>query len=234
MSSIAIMQPYLFPYLGYFQLLNSVDLFVLYDDVQYMKGGWINRNRILEKNSPSYLTFPIKKDSTYLNINERSFSELSDMEKRKVLRRIEAAYKDAPHFTETYGILTRFLDREYKNAAEDIRLSFQMIQEYLGLPVNFVFSSTLKDTIGLKGLERVLTICRSLNADVYINAPGGASLYSKEAFLAQGISLQFIQPDPIVYEQFAPDFVPNLSIIDVLMFNSVGDIREMLNQFTLT
>lgn len=233
MSSIAIMQPYLFPYIGYFQLLNSVDLFVLYDDVQYMKGGWINRNRILDKNRPSYLTFPVKKASTYLNINQRYFSVLTESEKNKVLRRIKATYRDAPCFDGTLGILDRFLDRKNGNVAEDVCFSLGIVQEYLELPFNYVFSSTLSDTVGLKGVERVLRICKILDSDVYINSPGGQSLYSKEEFRDHGISLHFIKPGLVSYEQFAPEFVSNLSVIDVLMFNSKTEIRKMLRQYSL-
>ena len=233
MSSIAIMQPYLFPYIGYFQLLNSVDLFVLYDDVQYIKGGWINRNKIFDKNGDSYLTFPVKKDSTYLNINQRYFSIMTEPEKNKILRRIEATYRDAPYFDVVSSIIERFLSHENKNVAEAIYFSLETIQQYLGLAFNCVFSSQLPESQGPKGLERVLRICKILDANVYINSPGGQSLYSKEEFQDHGISLHFIKPGPISYKQSTPEFVPNLSMIDVLAFNSIEETRQLIKQYSL-
>lgn len=233
MKTIAIMQPYLFPYIGYFQLLNSVDRFVLYDDVQYIKGGWINRNIILNNNGASYLTFPVKKDSTYLNINQRYFSILTKPEKNKILRRIEATYRDAPYFDVAFSIIERFLSHENKNVAEAIYFSLETIQQYLGLAFNCVFSSQLPIAEGLKGVKRVMKICNALGANVYINSPGGQALYSKEEFQDHGISLHFIKPGPVSYMQFTPEFVPNLSIIDVLMFNSIEQVQRMLNQYSL-
>jgi len=230
---LAIMQPYLFPYIGYFQLLNSVDIFVLYDDVQYIKGGWINRNRILDNNKPSWITFPVKMDSTYSNINQRCFAERTEAEINKLLRRIDSTYSKAQYFEDTSDIIKRFVLHDNKNVAESISFSLQIIQQYLQLPFNYILSSSLKDTQHLRGEERVIRICEALKADVYINSPGGQSLYSREQFQAHGISLRFLKPGPVSYRQFTDEFVPNLSIIDVLMFNSAEEVKAMLNKWEL-
>ena len=233
MRSVAIMQPYLFPYVGYFQLVNAVDIFVIFDDVQYIKGGWINRNRILEDQREGYLTFPVKKDSTFLNINERYFSPLTPQAEKKIIKRLTQTYEKAPYFSPTLELVVKSMRFHSGNVAQVICRSLKLIQQYLDAPLNFVYSSDLQESKEFKGAERVIRISRLLGADHYINAIGGQNLYSNEVFAENGIRLSFLQTGEIRYRQFSRSFAPNLSIIDVLMFNSVTDVRQMLNNISL-
>lgn len=229
---IAIMQPYLFPYLGYFQLIHSVDVFVLHDDVQWIKGGWINRNRILLQGKPLRWTLPIaKKNSTDL-IKRCEVAAISDGKKR-ILRQVENAYKRAPYFSDVISLVTNIINHPEKNVAIYIRNSIDRIVEYMQIEVQLLMSSSLNIDGAIKGQERVINICSVLGAKTYINPPGGVELYDKKEFKKAGIDLNFLSPGNIFYQQFDNAFVPNLSVIDALMFNSNESIRKMLSIYTL-
>lgn len=226
------MQPYLFPYIGYFQLIYAVDLFVFHDDVQWIKGGWINRNYILLNHRPLRWTLPVKKKSSYDLINQCKVVELPNV-KHHIVRQIENAYQRAPFFTKVMPIVTDIITQEEKNVAQYILYSFKRLNDYLNLSFKYAFSSELQKSDILKGQDRVISICKAIHATEYINPLGGFSLYNKEYFKKAGISLCFLQPNPIKYQQLGKGFTPNLSIIDVLMFNSVDAIRNMLNSYKL-
>lgn len=231
---IAIMQPYLYPYIGYFQLINSVDLFVIHDDVQYIKSGWINRNRILVNNCPFLFTFSLKKAPSSLNINERYFSGVFMEEKKKLLRTLKSSYCKAEGYDEVSGLVEESLD--FKHEEEDISKiitrSIRLISDYLHIKTPIIVSSEIKKNNLLKGEERVIEINRQLNSTHYINPIGGLELYNEENFLKQDIKLNFLQSKPIVYPQ-GNEFTPWLSIIDVLMFNSKEKVRGFLEQYDL-
>lgn len=229
---VAIMQPYLFAYIGYFQLLHAVDLFVFHDDVQWIKGGWINRNRILLDGKPLRWTLPIAKRGSFDLINQCEVADLKDGRDR-ILRQIQNAYKGTPFFFDVMPLVKDVINQPERNIAIFIQNSVDRLGEYLGLSTELVMSSTLGIDSSLKGQERVIEICSKLGANEYINAPGGVGLYDKKDFKTAGIGLSFLQPEVIEYPQFGKTFVPNLSIIDALMFNSVASVREMLEAFTL-
>lgn len=229
---IGIMQPYLFPYIGYFQLIRSVDLFVLHDDVQWIKGGWINRNRILLDGSPLLWTLPITKKSSYELINQCEVAKIGDGGGR-ILRQIRNAYSRAPFFDDVMPVVRDVINQAEKNVALYVRNSLERLVEYFGLSTELVMSSKVKKNEVLKGQDRVIAICSALGASEYINPPGGVALYDKKDFRKAGIGLAFLQPGKIEYQQFGETFVPNLSIIDVMMFNSVEAVRQMLTNFTL-
>ena len=231
---IAMNQPYLFPYIGFFQLINAVDQFVIEDDLQYIKGGWINGNRTLCDAGERILSLPVKKDSHHLNINQRYFADPFETGKQKLLNKIHNDYRKAPYFKEVCALLATIMSCEDKNVASFVANQLRMVSDYLGIRTPFLMSSTLGgQRDGLKGQDWVIATSKLMGAGHYINPIGGVGLYNKDVFESQGIKLDFLRPREIKYKQFDNEFIPWLSIIDVMMFNSRDEIREMLQQFDL-
>lgn len=230
---LAIMQPYFMPYIGYFQLINSVDQFIIYDNIQYTKKGWINRNRILMNGKDQLITLPIKKDSDYLNVVERELSESWDKDKNKIINIIKSSYSKSPYFQEVFELLSKCLNNPEKNLFKFIYDSIVLINDYLAIKTPIVISSSINADHTLKSQDKVLSLCKAQKADVYINSIGGVELYDKAIFKQNGIKLNFIKSDPIKYKQFNNEFISWLSIIDVMMFNSKEQIQEYLNKYTL-
>ncbi|WP_433941606.1 WbqC family protein [Paenibacillus lautus] len=231
---LGIMQPYLFPYIGYFQLINCSDLFVIYDDVQYINRGWINRNRLLNKGQPFLFTLSLKKDSSTLNINERMFSDDFDNESQKLLKSLEYFYSKAPHFRETMNLIADIFQFKTPNISEFISNQISKVCEHLDIKTPLLLSSKINRDLSLKGVDAIIDIVRVLRGDHYINPIGGTNLYSKNQFDINGIQLSFLKTNNIRYPQFNNDeFVSNLSIIDVLMFNSKSEISELLLKYEL-
>ena len=226
---VGIMQPYFFPYIGYFQLINAVDTFVIYDDVNYIKQGWINRNRILLKNEEYLLTLNLANASSFKLINEIEIGNNNG----KLLKTIEQTYKKTPYFHETISVVEEILTFKESNLAGFLENSIRKLTSILCIQTNIVVSSKVEKDISKKGIDKVIDICKALNASIYINAIGGQGLYSKEAFAQNQINLKFIKPHSINYAQFNNEFVPWLSIIDVMMFNSPKEVNRMLNDFEL-
>lgn len=226
---LAIMQPYLFPYIGYFQLMNAVDEFIVYDNIQFTKKGWINRNRILVNGKDQYITFPLKKDSDYLDVRERELAEAWPVERKKMLNRITESYRKAPYFDSTYQLVEQAILFEAPDLFQYIFNSLLLIKEFLAIKTPLIIASTVSIDHGLKSKEKVIELCRARKANTYINPIGGMELYNKEDFRKQGINLFFLQTSAISYKQFNNEFIPFLSIIDVLMFNSKERIKDYLN-----
>lgn len=231
---ITIMQPYFLPYIGYFQLINAVDKFVVYDDIKYTKKGWINRNRILVNGKDEFITLPLRKDSDYLDVHQRFLSGSFQQEKEKIIRRIHANYRRSPYFNSVIELLKEIFEFNNKNLFDFILNSLQAVCSYLNIKTDFVISSTLTIDPHLKGQSRVLAICKKMEADCYINPIGGMELYSREEFALNRVTLKFLQPNLIIYPQLGLEFVPNLSILDVLMFNDKEKIAGFLrNEYKL-
>lgn len=234
MKKVGIMQPYFLPYLGYFQLINMVDEFVLYDNIQFTKKGWIHRNRILQNGKPEYFTLPLKKDSDYLFVKDRLISDDFENEKARILRKIEANYRKAPHFDVFFPILQDIFNYSEKNLFWFIYYSIVKINEYLNIQTPIIISSELPEYIeSLKGQNKVIAICKETNADIYINSSGGVELYDVEDFAKEGIELEFYESVPFQYPQFGNEFVPFLSIIDYCMFVSKIENTESLKKYNL-
>ncbi len=227
---IGIMQPYIFPYIGYFQLINAVDKFVIYDNIQFTKKGWINRNRLLLNGKDEYFTLPLKNDSDFLNVNERELSTDWLKEKTKILNKIKENYKKAPYFNEVYNLVESNFNFENLNLFDFILNALKNTLNYLTIKTEIVVSSTLAINHSLKAEEKVIAICKALNAETYINPNGGIELYSKEHFLNEGIKLNFIKANNCVYKQLNNEFIPFLSIIDVMMFNSKEETKKMIEK----
>lgn len=231
---LGIMQPYLFPYIGYFQLINAVEKFVIYDDVNFIRQGWINRNRILLNGNAHLFTVPVKSISSFKAINEVEIDQKSFPQwKIKFFKTFDAAYKKSPHYKEISAVVTDVFEAQVRTINEMASKSIFTIAEYLNLPTHFVLSSSIYNNVHLKAQERVLDICLQEKASTYINAKGGCELYSKKVFAKNRITLKFVSTGSICYKQFSEPFVPHLSIIDVLMFNSKEYVNQFLNCYEL-
>ncbi|MFZ4641428.1 MAG: WbqC family protein [Nodosilinea sp.] len=223
---LAIMQPYFLPYIGYFQLLAAVDSFVLYDHIKYTKKGWINRNRILVSGTDKVFSLSLKKDSDFLDIVEREISQ--DFSPVKLLSQFKGAYRKAPYFEQVFSLLEKIMLYEERNLFKFIYHSIVRVCEYLGISTEIRVSSHISISSELKSQDRVISLCQVLGAHTYINAIGGMELYNKDTFKAAGIELKFIKSNSFEYLQFDNEFIPWLSIVDVMMFNDLDTIRECI------
>ena len=221
---VAVMQPYFFPYIGYFHLLHAVDFFVLYDNIQYTKKGWINRNRFLRDGTDAVFTIPLRKASDFLCVDEREVAESFD--RRKLLKRIQAAYQKAPFFETAMELFARSVEFREANLFRFIKHSIGLLCEHLHISTTIIDSSSLNVDHNLSGQDKVLAFCDALGAATYVNAIGGRELYDAMSFESQGIQLRFIQSVPRTYKQLDHPFVAWLSILDVLMFNSRERVSE--------
>ena len=234
LMKIAIMQPYFFPYIGYFQLINLVDKFIVYDNIEFTKKGWINRNRILVHGQDSYITLPLKKDSDYLEVRDRSLADNWYTERKSLLNRISGAYRNAPYFELVFPLIEKCVLIQDRNLFRFIFNSLIVVNEYLQIKTPLVVSSTIPIDHDLKAEKKVLALCKAMGATDYINPIGGVKLYQKDEFRSEGIDLYFIKSADVMYQQFDHAFVPYLSIVDVMMFNSSDEIRLYLaSSFTL-
>lgn len=227
---LGIMQPYLLPYIGYWQLLNAVDKYVIYDDVNYIKSGWINRNKILINKEAKYFTIKLNGASPNKLINEVEISD-DKIYKKKMLKTVEENYKKAPFFNIVFPIIEEIIGNDEKNLAKYLKYSLEKICNYLEIKTELLLSSELEKNNSLKGKDKVIDICKKLKATEYYNAIGGQELYSFEEFKDNGIELKFLKTEEILYEQFNNEFIPNLSILDVMMFNSKEKIKEFLSDY---
>lgn len=222
-------QPYLFPYIGYWQLMNISDIYVISDSMQYIRKGYINRNYMLFNGKRHLFTLEVLGVHTDTRINEVTVGTISP----KILRTITHTYKKAPYFEDVYPMIEQILSNNEKNLAKYVGYSMERVAQYLGIDTKFVYLSDLQGETSLRGQDRVIDLCKRVNADHYINAIGGQELYDRNDFLKEGIKLNFLKTGDIEYKQFNNEFVPNLSIIDIMMFNSKEEIKEMLTKYTL-
>ncbi|MFI3250213.1 MAG: WbqC family protein [Eubacteriales bacterium] len=234
---LAIMQPYFFPYLGYWQLIQAVDTFLIYDDVNYIKKGYINRNRILTSNGITFINIEISGISSFKLINEHYLKESGEKSNKvkvgKKLDMLSNSYKKSPYFDEIFPLISEILECSEMNLAYFLKNLIEKVSEYLEIETKILVSSDIKKDCSLKGQDKVLDICKRMGANQYINAIGGQALYSYDDFQKENIDLQFIKMNEIRYKQFSSEFVPNLSIIDVLMFNGKEKTKELLEEYNL-
>ncbi len=229
----AIMQPYFLPYIGYFQLIHAVDQFVIYDNIQYTKKGWINRNRILQNGKDEFITLPLKKGSDYLDVCQRELAEGFSDEAAATLRKISHLYRKAPCFNAVFPLLEKIYSCPQRNLFDFIHYSVTEICRYLEINTAIILSSSVPIDHSLKSADKVVALCKALNTREYINPIGGVELYAAAHFEAHDIQLRFLKSHRITYPQFNHDFVPWLSILDVMMFNDKPGIQEMLKQYDL-
>jgi hypothetical protein len=230
---IAIMQPYIFPYLGYYQLLDAVDTFVFFDDVNFINKGWINRNNILLNNRAHLFSIPLKAASQNKLISEIEVSEDGKW-REKFLKTVEVAYKKAEHYSDIYPIVESVIHERALSIGNMAANSIKKIADFLELPTDFIFSSSLEYNKKLKAQDKILELNSLLSSTVYINPINGTELYEKGAFEKKNTTLLFIKMEEIKYNQFKNDnFVSHLSMLDVLMFNSKDEVRKLLKSYTL-
>lgn len=226
---LAVMQPYLFPYIGYFQLIYAADLFLIYDDVAYIKQGYINRNSILSPNGEIRFTIPVPGASSNKLISDLAFS--GDV--AKILRTIDQSYSKSPYFEDVFPMIREALELEDRSIASVCQRSYEDIFSYLGVEKQFKKTSQLEYDRSASARDRLIALCHQFGADCYINAPGGRKLYAKQDFAEKGIELKFVDSLPVEYSQGGDTFVPNLSIIDMLMNCSPSLIIENMTRYQL-
>ena len=227
--NLAVMQPYLFPYIGYFQLIYASDLFLLFDDVAYIKKGYINRNSIMMDGQSFRFTIPVPGASQNKKIYELSYS--SDVE--KVLKSIAQAYSKAPYFDTIYPMIERVLLQPVRDIADLCLASYKEIFSYLGLEKSFKKTSAIDYDREQPAENRIIDLCSRFNADHYINPIGGIDLYSRENFERKKLKLSFLKPELVEYKQLSNGFISGLSIIDVLMNCGPDEIRSLLSKYEL-
>ena len=229
---MGIMQPYFLPYIGYFQLLNYCDVFVIYDDVEYTKKGWISRNRVQQNGEVRLFSLSLKNGSDYSLIKERALAE--DFDRSKLLRSFEGAYRKAPHFDEVINFLRPIINNDTNDLFSYLENSIHKTCQHLGITTKIVKSSELELEDGLKGQERVIQTCELLGARQYINPIGGLNLYDHRSFGDRGIELNFIKSRLTPYPQGNFEFVPALSVVDQIAFGgTVGAKAALENDFDI-
>lgn len=230
------MQPYFFPYIGYFQLIHVVDKFIFYDDVNFIKQGWINRNKFLVNGNELIFSIPIKNISPNKKINETEISHINfDKWLSKFLKTLYINYSKAPYFDKVISIIENVMNEKHYFISSLAISSILKVCEYLAIndKIFEISSKMYSDSSNLHKSERLINICKKNAAKEYINPIGGKDLYTKEEFLKNNIELRFISTKSIRYNQFDNEFIQNLSIIDVMMFNSKKEIKRMLNEYEL-
>ena len=226
---LAIMQPYFMPYIGYFQTMAAVDTYVVYDDVQYIKGGWVAHNYLMINGEKRMFSINLRGASPNKLFNE---VEIGD-DFRKFERLLQLNYGKAPFFGEVMPVLHGIFQFPDRNLARFLCNSYRVMLHWLGVDNRIILSSEVEKDCSLRGADKVLDICRSLGADTYYNAIGGQQLYDKQFFANQGVELYFVKTDGIIYQQFGNPFESNLSIIDVLMHNGKEETRKLLQEYSL-
>lgn len=223
-------QPYFLPYIGYWQLIHSADVFKISDDYRYIEKGWVNRNRILINGEPQYYRLEVIHPSSNKNINDLFINEIPIEKKR---RQLDFTYHRAPCFQPTMEVMERIYSCPERNLADFLTNSIREICCYLGIETKIIRTSDFPHNSDYKREYRIYDLCHRIGADTYYNAIGGRELYSVEEFRNHGIELGFLKSGEIQYKQFKNEFVPNLSILDVMMFNSAEQIHEMLNDYSI-
>lgn len=232
MKSIAIMQPYFFPYIGYWQLIRAADRFIILDDVNLIRRGWVNRNRLLINGKAAYITAPLAKASQNRLICETTLDDSTPW-REKFMRTVMTSYARAPFFKEIFPLLQTLLCYPSANLAAFLTYQIRELSRAMGLETEIVGSSREYANRHLSGQDRILDICREEGANIYLNAPGGRDLYEAAAFRGAGLDLRFVSMRPLPYAQKGTDFVAGLSIIDVLMAVGMEGVRTHLDAFDL-
>jgi len=214
------MQPYFLPYIGYYQLINEVDIFVLTDSYQYEKNSWINRNRIISNGAIDFISLPIRRESHRLAIKDRHISKIFSNE--KCLKTIFHSYHKTDYYADFYPVIKEIISYSNYNLYDYLLNSLKIILNYLQIDINFIRASELDINYSLSPQEKIISICKELNAESYVNLPGGRHLYDKTIFENANIELGFINPICLPYSQNLTNkilnktFEPNLSIIDMI------------------
>lgn len=234
---LGIMQPYFFPYIGYFSLLRNTDKWIVFDTVQYIERGWINRNKIIHPAKPEamYVTVPLMEHRRIDAIRDIRIDR-KQLYVDKILGQIQASYKKrSPYFDEVFHLVEGCLNTETESISRLNILSMKKVCGYLEISLDLQIFSEMKIDLGKIDApdEWALNISKALGAEEYINPPGGKDFFCKEKYEKSGIKLSFLKANSVLYDQKKSVFLPNLSIIDAMMFNSKEDVRNMLDDFSI-
>lgn len=215
--TVAAMQPYLFPYLGYFQLIAHADLFVVGDDYPWVRSGWINRNRMLDRGRARMFTLPVATAPASTPIRERALTPQYPAERRRLLERLRHAYARAPQAREVLALVEQWLLPDETRLLPVLLHALDGVCDYLGIATPRVLSSDRPDAAH-RGAERVVRLVQAFDGTRFLNPPGGRAIYHRDDFAARGLELAFLEPELPVYPQNGgAGFVPALSILDVLL-----------------
>lgn len=226
------MQPYFFPYIGYFQLIRSSEKFVFYDDVAFIKQGWINRNNILLNGKAHLFSIPVSNISSFELISQTAISYKVDWT-GKFLKMIDSAYRKSPQFNSVFPKISALIESRPEFISDLAKQSIKLVFDHIAQPVDWVESSAQYENQSLKAQDRILDICKKESAATYLNPIGGLELYDKTTFANAGMELFFVKPSIGKYRQFSNEFVPGLSMMDVLMFNTPEEIARMICNYEL-
>ena len=226
------MQPYLFPYIGYFQLIKCVDIFILLDDVTFINRGWINRNFIIVNKKKYMFTFSLKNKSQNTLIKDL---ELFDKKKnsKKFLKTLSINYSKTKSFSIIYPLIKDILFNNEIKLSRLVKISIERINPILTINTPIIFSSSISNSKNLNGEDRIIDICKKMNANNYINLSGGIDLYDKEKFETNKLKLNFIKPKDFVYNQNGENFLDKLSIIDVMMNNDLDNLAKLIKEYSI-
>ena len=227
------MQPYFLPYIGYFQLINSVDTFVIYDSVNFIKKGWINRNNFLIENYPKLISIPLEGASQNKLINTINVKKEKDY--KKVLNSIESNYSKSFNFGEYFPSFKNIFNKPGQCSISTFNFDLMnwAIQN-MNVKTEFIFSSNLNINHDLKGQDKIIEICKKLNASTYVNLPGGKVLYEEKIFLQENINLKFLESGSHEYSHVkTKQFYSNLSFFDILMNVDNHHLKKSLNNYKL-
>lgn len=233
--TVAIMQPYFLPYIGYFQLIACVDEFILFDTPQFIRHGWIERNNILKLDGePSYIKVPLNKHNRNTSINNVTINNSISWQ-NKLFAQLTHYKKKAPHYVQTLDLLNTILNLKTNSIVELNYHALNVVCRYLDIKTPIKVWSKMNIEIQDVNApdEWALEICKALGATHYINPIGGQSFFDVTKYHESNIKINFLESRPIPYKQFTTEFEPFLSIVDVLMFNSKEEIKQMLKEFEL-
>ncbi|MEA5527950.1 WbqC family protein [Nodularia spumigena] len=231
---IAVMQPYFLPYIGYFQLMATVDKFVLLDDVNYINRGWINRNRICINQQPHWFTVPLVKASQNRLISDLEIQSNSDW-KSKLDKTIINNYRKTPFFADVYPIFEQIINFSNLSLSAFLYHSLKLIADYLSIKTTIIPTSSVYSKENLKGQDRIIDICVKETADSYFNLPGGKKLYDRDLFRNNNIDLYFIEPVlKNIKLSYGANEGPVLSMLDLMMWNHANEIKQALTVYQLS
>lgn len=227
------MQPYFLPYIGYFQLIRAVDEFIVYDNIQFSKKGWFHRNRMLQNGKDEYFSLSLKKDSDFLDVRDRRLSDTWPADREKALRKIRENYRKAPRFEETYPVMENIFQYPETRLFDFIFYSLQTVCRFLEITTPLTVSSTVEIDHSLRSQDKVIALVKKTGGSIYLNPIGGWDLYHPADFSAEGLTLQFHKASPFSYPQYGKEFVPWLSVLDLMMFNSREAINGWMDHFDI-
>ena len=233
---ISVMQPYFFPYLGYFSLIQDSDVFVVLDNVQYVRRGWMNRNRVIGKNqSPVYFHLSTIKAPQKTMTRQIKIDHNREW-KKTLLDKLDYYEKSAPYFEETKAMVERLISFETDSLCDMNIHILEELCKFLGITTKFVLASDLEidESKIIETDDWGLEITKTFGASDYINLWGGRHIYSVNKYNNSNITLKFIENELVYYNQHNEMFIKSLSIIDVLMYNDRAETMDLINKYSVS